>query len=697
MDVTSLYPHNLEAFEKVMQQYHTSKKAAVVHACGTGKSYIIAAVAEAFKRVLVVAPNNFVLNETKKVCHGGCEFRTYASVMHDEGEADKYDIIVLDEFHRSGAEKWGIGVQKLISINPDAKLLGTSATNIRYLDGARNMADELFDGNVVSHLPLGEAIERGILPCPTYVSSIYTMDETVKTYKKRISLARKTGLDKDELCRHLDGIASNWENAGGVSAIIRKYITHDMHRIIVFCSKVARAAEARKLLGKWFGIAGFNKVRYYNIDYQEKRLEKEMKDFQAPMGDYDLKVAISVNMLNEGVHIPHVDGVIMLRSTISRIIMEQQFGRCLTSNNSNITPVILDLVNNMDLARYGNVTFESAPDKGEGELKEKENDHLPFKVIDECRDIRILLQQIDGKIGYRSYTKKECLESAMQYGYVKDWRRYQSAIYHYSAAKGWLKECTAHMKRLINDYSFEECLESAQKYERVVDWVNGARNHYRKAREKGWLDKCCAHMKKRKVWTIEACKESARRYSKAGEWQKNEGNAYSAARKHGWLEECKAHMEVIRCCYTKEECITIAKKYNRKGDWFKFDNKSYNTAFRHGWLEECCAHMPPSRQEKCTKEECLSVARKYNNKTDFFKNERKIYSCAYYHGWLKECTAHMPKTMNIKYTLESCIKSAKAYKTRGEWLKAEKKMYNAAYARGWLNECCAHMIKRRKA
>ena len=46
-----------------------------------------------------------------------------------------------------------------------------------------------------------------------------------------------------------------------------------------------------------------------------------MEDFESD--NYDgLKVAISVNMLNEGIHVPHVDGIIMLRSTISRLIIE---------------------------------------------------------------------------------------------------------------------------------------------------------------------------------------------------------------------------------------------------------------------------------------------------------------------------------------------------------------------------------------
>ena len=42
------------------------------------------------------------------------------------------DYIILDEFHRAGAEMWGEGVRNLLKTYPDAPILGLSATNIRY-------------------------------------------------------------------------------------------------------------------------------------------------------------------------------------------------------------------------------------------------------------------------------------------------------------------------------------------------------------------------------------------------------------------------------------------------------------------------------------------------------------------------------------------------------------------------------------
>lgn len=390
-----LYKHNQEAYEAVKRAFVAHNRAAVVHATGTGKSYVIARISEDYEKVLVIAPNNFVLDETRKVCKSGVEFRTYASVMYDKCMQGGYDLIVLDEFHRSGAEKWGEGVQRLLDANPRAKVLGTSATHIRYLDGQRNMADELFDGHVVSFLPLREAIDQGILPNPTYVASLYSLGEEVEKRINRLNRTRWSQEKKDEHIRKLKGIANNWESSHGVPKIIRKYFDKDMKRIIVFCSKVNKASKAREWLGRWFSMAGYKRIRFYNIDYKEKRLEREMRDFQEDVEEGALKVAISVNMLNEGVHIPRVDGIIMLRSTISRIIIEQQIGRCLTANNLGRKPVVLDLVNNMDLINY-DVLPEFGEDRGDRQGANDENKNtFPFTVIDECRDIRVFFEQLD--------------------------------------------------------------------------------------------------------------------------------------------------------------------------------------------------------------------------------------------------------------------------------------------------------------
>lgn len=699
-----LYKHNEEAYNKVMASFKTNNKAAVVHATGSGKTYIIAAVAENFRKVLIVAPNNFVLDETRKVCHSGCEFRTYASVMYDEGEANKYDLIVLDEFHRGGAEKWGVGVQKLIDANPTAKLLGTSATNIRYLDNARNMADELFDGNVVSYLPLREAIDRNILPDPTYVCSIYTLEDTIKTKQKKYEEYKRQSKDVEEAKRKLEGIAKNWDNAGGVSRIINKYITHDMQRIIVFCSKVKRAAEARELLSKWFGLAGFKRVRYYNIDYQEKRLEKEMKDFQEPLGDYDLKVAISVNMLNEGVHIPHVDGVIMLRSTISRIILEQQVGRCLTSNNVDIKPVVLDLVNNIDSIGFDMYNFTDGSNVSNGK-EGNEKDGFPFKVIDECRDIRIALQRLDNEY-YRKplgwWTKERCREEALKYKSRVEFSRISQA-YKVSLYNGWLDEICGHMVELNHKWTLEEVVELASRYDKLSDFVRDNPKAYKACFVNGWKEIALGSLEKMNKYDYDSVRAIAMQYATRKEFRDNNISAYYYAKRKGddFLDLVCSHMpfekKIIR--WTKEMAVKKASEYATYKDFIK-DKALASYCSRCGRdffdkVTERFNRVP--KRGVWTDEELVCEARKYNRKDEFHKCSSGAFNAARKRGkdFFDMITSHMQKGhRNNKCTKENVIKYAKECCSYKDFRLKDRSYYNYAMKNNFLAEIKAMFDKK---
>ena len=68
---------------------------------------------------------------------------TYQMLVFMEEVPTGYDLICLDEFHRIGAPGWGERVDELLKANPNAKIFGTTATPIRYLDKGRDMSDEI--------------------------------------------------------------------------------------------------------------------------------------------------------------------------------------------------------------------------------------------------------------------------------------------------------------------------------------------------------------------------------------------------------------------------------------------------------------------------------------------------------------------------------------------------------------------------
>ena len=148
----NLFEHNRTAYEAVSAVLAETGKSAVVHPTGTGKSFIWFKLCEDHpdQTVCWLSPSDYILRtqlENLSVASpdtvpDNVKYFTYARLMNmtDEEIAEiAPDYIVLDEFHRAG-------VQKLIAAFPEAKLLGLSATAIRYLDNQRNMAHETHQG-----------------------------------------------------------------------------------------------------------------------------------------------------------------------------------------------------------------------------------------------------------------------------------------------------------------------------------------------------------------------------------------------------------------------------------------------------------------------------------------------------------------------------------------------------------------------
>ena len=175
----SLFEHNQKAYESAWNMLCETGKAAVIHPTGTGKSFIGFKLCEDHPDATVcwLSPSEYIFKTQLENLAAAADgyvpenllFYTYAKLMNiseEELSEIRPNYIILDEFHRAGAEFWGAGVQNLLKSYPEVPILGLSATNIRYLDNQRDMAVELFDGNIASEMTLGEAIVRGILNAP---------------------------------------------------------------------------------------------------------------------------------------------------------------------------------------------------------------------------------------------------------------------------------------------------------------------------------------------------------------------------------------------------------------------------------------------------------------------------------------------------------------------------------------------------
>ena len=229
-----LFEHNQKAYLSAIAMLEQAGKAAIVHPTGTGKSFIAFQLAldQAEKQILWLGPSEYIYAtqlESLARCGGpdklpNVTFRTYAKLLllSEEELAINADYIILDEFHRCGAEQWGNAVQRTIAANPDAKLLGLSATNVRYLDNMRDMAEELFEGHIASELSLGEAIVRGILPAPKYVTTVFKYQNELERYQKQVRTMRPAAL-RDVNQKYLDALRRALEQADGLEQVFESF------------------------------------------------------------------------------------------------------------------------------------------------------------------------------------------------------------------------------------------------------------------------------------------------------------------------------------------------------------------------------------------------------------------------------------------------------------------------------------------
>lgn len=400
-----LFAHNRTAYDSAVAMLSSKGKAAVIHPTGTGKSFIAFKLCEdnPDKRVCWLSPSEYIfktqlenLDKSSGLIPGNIVFYTYARLMNlteDEIRKIAPDYIILDEFHRCGAKEWGRGVNSLLGEYPSVPVLGMSATNIRYLDSRRDMADELFDGNVASEISLGEAIVRGILRAPKYVLSVFSYENELEKYRHRVRHL-KNRAQRDEAEKYLNALCRALEKAEGLDTVFEKHMTDKHGKYIVFCADYEHMREMMTHLD-WFKKVDDSPRTYY-VYSNDQAASRSFQEFKDDNRNDRLRLLYCIDALNEGIHLDGISGVILLRPTVSPIIYKQQIGRALSAGNGNV-PVIFDIVLNIEsLSAIGAIEEEmeisAAYYRSLGESDEIVNEH--FRITDELRDCRELFEKL---------------------------------------------------------------------------------------------------------------------------------------------------------------------------------------------------------------------------------------------------------------------------------------------------------------
>lgn len=329
-----LFEHNEAAYISAFRVLKETGKAAVIHPTGTGKSFIAFKLCydNADKKICWLSPGEYIFKtQCENLAAAGSAvprniaFFTYAKLMlmtDAELEEIKPDYIILDEFHRCGAEMWGQGVKRLLNLYSDTPILWLTATNIRYLDNRRDMAD---------------------------------------------------GLDK----------------------VFAKHMPKRDGKYIVFCASFDHMNEMADKAKEWFAKVD-TEPHIYKAYSNDPAASKAFSAFKADVSNH-LKLLYSIDMLNEGIHVDDIDGVILLRPTVSPIIYKQQIGRALSAGKKS-NPVIFDIVLNIEnLYSIGAVEEEmqiaTAYYRSLGEESSIVNDS--FSIYDEVKDCRELFSRLN--------------------------------------------------------------------------------------------------------------------------------------------------------------------------------------------------------------------------------------------------------------------------------------------------------------
>ena len=440
-----LQKHQQDAYKAVTNSLKSGNRAAVVIPTGCGKSFISLQLMEdnREKNILFIAPTIAIKNQMYKyiakyvVGEEPTEERTerqiaeehfphlkimlYPTLLRMDSEILeklKPDIIIMDELHRTGADKWGPKVNTLLDMYPEAKVLGLTATPDRMDD--KNVVDDLFEGNISYELTLVEAIKRGIVKPPKYVKCDYELRDMLVGIAEQIKECDDKET-RERLEEKLDKMRKIVDQAEGIPELFAKNMTKKDGKYIVFCKDKEHMKQMMEEAKKWFAEIDSKPEMYYVYSGNDKDIknqdgenklsnEEQIKRFEESKSNH-LKLLFSIDMLNEGLHVEDISGVIMLRPTDSRIIYLQQLGRALSSDKTREQTIVFDLVNNYiknnldreinDKSKRAISNERKEREVGQGEKEEDygEEDIDIFRIQGETKEFLELFEEINEEIG----------------------------------------------------------------------------------------------------------------------------------------------------------------------------------------------------------------------------------------------------------------------------------------------------------
>lgn len=337
------------------------EKALLISATGTGKTYLSAFDAlaispekflfivhrrniaetamESFRKIFGPGKQMGLYSGKRKELEADYIFSTIQTISLDKNlqqfDPKHFDYIVIDETHRAGAPTY----QKILQHFEPKFLLGMTATPER-TDGADIFGE--FDHNIAYEIRLQQALEEEML-CPFHYYGVTDITVGGQPLEESSDFSKLTATER------VDHIIKKAEFYGCDNGCVRG---------LIFCRSVAESNQ----LSSEFNLRGYRTVSLSGASSEDERVAA-IRRLESDNEQEKLDYIFTVDIFNEGIDIPRVNQVIMLRPTQSAIIFVQQLGRGLRKTDKKEYLTVIDFIGNYNnnyiipVALYGDTSY----------------------------------------------------------------------------------------------------------------------------------------------------------------------------------------------------------------------------------------------------------------------------------------------------------------------------------------------------
>lgn len=280
---------------------------------------------KSFKRVFGTSKTYGLLSGNSREFEAEFLFATMQMMSKDEILSQytpgEFDVIILDECHHAGAESY----QKIMRYFKPKFWLGMTASP----DTNQYDIYSIFNHHIAYEIRLQQALEEDLL-CPFHYFGITDLEINGEVFDDNAGVKNFSNLISDARVDYVIEKANYYGFSG------------DRVKGLIFCSRKDEAKE----LSKKFNERGLRTEVLTGEDNQERRENVIARLTDDEKIDNQLDYIFTVDIFNEGVDIPEINQVIMLRPTQSPVVFVQQLGRGLRKCEGKEYVVVLDFIGN---------------------------------------------------------------------------------------------------------------------------------------------------------------------------------------------------------------------------------------------------------------------------------------------------------------------------------------------------------------